>query len=103
DPSVGVNLVSAVAGALAVGLFYALVYEIVRHHLQLPGSALSSPSSSLSASRRAKGLTVPANGRSNSGRAAQAQAQKSKSLQTGTGSRGYERQSPVGAIEREAS
>src|SRR2546427_10945496 len=38
DPAFGVNLVSAVAGALAVGLFYALVYEIVCHHLRLPGS-----------------------------------------------------------------
>jgi hypothetical protein len=34
--AVGVNAVSAFAGALAVGLFYVLVYELVRHHFQLP-------------------------------------------------------------------
>jgi hypothetical protein len=32
--AVGVNAVSALAGALAVGLFYALVYKLVRHHFQ---------------------------------------------------------------------
>lgn len=36
DPAVGVNLVSAVSGALAVGLFYALLYELIRHHLRPP-------------------------------------------------------------------
>jgi Protein of unknown function (DUF2723) len=36
DRAVGVNLISALSGALAVGLFCALVYEIVRHHLQSP-------------------------------------------------------------------
>lgn len=41
DRAVGVNLISALAGALAVGLFYALVYEIVRHHLQSPVTAAS--------------------------------------------------------------
>lgn len=33
DPAVGVNLISALAGALAVGLFYALVYETIVHYL----------------------------------------------------------------------
>src|SRR5437867_794352 len=54
DPAVGVNLISAVAGALAVGLFYALVYEIASHHLHLPGSAPASPSPS--PALRAKGM-----------------------------------------------
>src|SRR5262245_5519453 len=58
DPAFGVNFVSAVGGALAVGLFYALVYEILRHHLHLPGSALSTPPPAPGAG----GLTVPADG-----------------------------------------
>jgi hypothetical protein len=36
DTAVRVNLISALAGALAVGLFYALVYETLRHHVHAP-------------------------------------------------------------------
>src|SRR5690242_19090402 len=41
DRAVGVNLISALAGALAAGLFYALVYETIAHYLRAPEPALS--------------------------------------------------------------
>src|SRR4051812_14521496 len=36
ETAVRVNLISALGGALAMGLFYTLVYEAVRYHLQDP-------------------------------------------------------------------
>jgi hypothetical protein len=39
DVAVRVNLVSALGGALAVGLFYTLIYEILAHHLHTASAA----------------------------------------------------------------
>src|SRR3954466_8013594 len=39
DPAVGVNFISALSGAVAVGFFYALVYELISQHLTVPRNA----------------------------------------------------------------
>src|SRR5262249_39665379 len=52
--AVGVNLVSALSGAAAVGAFYALLYELLRHHFESRPLATppSAPTRSSRASRR---------------------------------------------------
>ncbi|MFL5734014.1 MAG: DUF2723 domain-containing protein, partial [Chloroflexia bacterium] len=39
DSAVGVNFISALSGAVAVGFFYALVYELISQHLTVPRNA----------------------------------------------------------------
>ena len=60
DTAVRVNLVSALGGALAVGLFYALTYEILAHHLH-SGNPVRRPTPPPAASTRQPPAVPPPN------------------------------------------